>query len=127
MMLMVPSKPWLRSSSAARKPARDPPTTTTRRRPLTRPLRSTRGSFLDRDRLLGAPTHRLLHLGPQLLARLLLEHVEEVVVPNLEDLRGGRHAQGVALAQIEIDDHSHKGLLLVGTGRTGVLGDCGHE
>src|SRR5713226_4656400 len=57
----------------------------------------------DGDRLLGALTHGLLDLGSQVVGRLLLEDVEEVVVAHLEDLGGDPHADGVALADVEID------------------------
>ena len=50
-----------------------------------------------------------LHLGAQLLGRVLLEHVHEVVVANFEHLRGGGHAQGVALTKVVIDYYSHAG------------------
>ena len=45
----------------------------------------------------------------QLLARLVLEHVEEVVVAHLEHLGRGGHAQGVALAEVVVDDDAHDG------------------
>src|SRR5690606_3149187 len=68
-------------------------------------------SAFDGDGLLGAAASRLLHLVPQLLAGLLLQDVEEVVVPHLEHLGGGGHAQGIALAEVEIDNDAHVALL----------------
>ena len=47
-------------------------------------------------------------LVAQLLGRVLVEHVEEVVVAHLEDLGGDAHAERVALAQVEIDDDTHQ-------------------
>ena len=44
----------------------------------------------------------------ELLAGLLDQDVEEVVVAHLEDLGEDPHAHGVALAQIEVDDDSHR-------------------
>ena len=41
--------------------------------------------------------------------RLVLEHVEEVVVAHLEHLGRGGHAQGVALAEVVVDDDAHVG------------------
>src|SRR3954451_21900164 len=106
MTVMRPSKPASRSASTARSPASDAPTTAT--------CSST--SPFDRDGLLRAAPHRLLDLPPQLLGRLLLEDVEEVVVPNLEHLRGRLHAECVALAKIEVDDDAHLFLLVVARG-----------
>ena len=40
----------------------------------------------------------------QLVGRLLLEHVEEVVVAHLEHLGRDAHAQRVALTLVEVDD-----------------------
>ena len=56
---------------------------------------------------LGQSLHGHLHLGAQLLGRVLVEHVQEVVVAHLEHLGRGRHAQGVALTLVEVDDDSH--------------------
>ena len=53
------------------------------RRRAASPRRSVLG---DGDRLLRAAAHGLLDLGPQLLGRVLVEDVEEVVVADLEDL-----------------------------------------
>src|SRR4029077_12816794 len=62
-------------------------------------------SFFDnRNGLLGALADGLLHLGPQIVGRLILQDVEEVVVPNLEHLGGDPHADRVALTDIEVDD-----------------------
>src|SRR3954469_11698110 len=103
MTVMRPSKPPSRKASTARSPASDAPTTAT--------CSST--SPFDRDGLLRAAPHRLLDLAAQLLGRLFLQHVEEVVVPHLEHLGRSLHAQGVALAQIEVDDDAHPFLLVV--------------
>ena len=46
-------------------------------------------------------------LARRILRRVLLQHVHEVVVADLEHLRCGRHAQGVALTQVVIDHYSH--------------------
>ena len=54
-----------------------------------------------------AALHRLFDLGPFRLRWRLVQDVQEVVVPDLEDLRGDPHADRVALTQIEVDDHSH--------------------
>src|SRR3954451_9401798 len=102
MTVMRPSKPPSRKASTARNPASDAPTTAT--------CSST--SPFDRDGLLRAAPHRLLDLAPQLLGRLLLQGVEEVVVPHLAHLVRDLHAQGVVLAQIEVDDAVHPFLLI---------------
>ena len=44
------------------------------------------------------------HLRAQLLGRLFLEHVQEVVVAHLEHLGRDAHAQRVALTLVEVDD-----------------------
>src|SRR4051812_28880853 len=63
------------------------------------------GSLLDnRDGLLGALADGLLHVRAQLVGRLVLQDVEEVVVPHLEHLGGDPHADRVALTDIEVDD-----------------------
>src|SRR5262245_26018812 len=117
-MTSRPSYPCVRSSSAARKPASEAPTTTIVRS-VTAVARGGAGSGLlglgvllvgavvDRDRLLRAPAHGLLDLGPQLLGRVFVEDVEEVVVSHLEHFRRGSHAEGVALAEVEVDDDTH--------------------
>ena len=69
-------------------------------------MRST-GSPLDGDGLVRAEPRRLLDLGPQVLARLLLQDVEVPVVAHLEDLGGRAHAQGVALAEVEVHGDPH--------------------
>src|SRR5687767_5819 len=104
-MAMPPSCPRRRSSSAARSPAREAPTMTIWSRPTGAGPNAS--SALDRDGLLRAAPRGLFDLGAELLGRLVLEHVQEVVVPDLEHLGSGRHAQGVALAQVVVDDDSH--------------------
>ena len=42
------------------------------------------------------------------LGRVLVQHVEQVVVPDLEDLGGQAHAERVALAQVEINHDTHR-------------------
>ena len=64
-------------------------------------------SVLDRDGLLRAAADRLLHLRAALLRWVLVEHVEEVVVPDLEHLRRDVHAHRVALTQVEVHDDPH--------------------
>ena len=66
------------------------------------------GSVLDGDGVLGTGPDGSLNLLAQLLGRVLVQHVEEIVVPYLEDLGGQAHAEGVALAQIEINHDSHR-------------------
>src|SRR4051812_41808963 len=58
----------------------------------------------DRDRLLRADPSRLVALLTQIVGRLLLQHVQEVVFADLEDLRRGGHTQRIALAFVEVDD-----------------------
>src|SRR5262249_43671095 len=50
-------------------------------------------------------------VGAQRLGRVLAQDIEEVVVADLEDLRGVLHAQRVALAQGEVDHDAHQKLL----------------
>src|SRR3954468_15906254 len=69
-------------------------------------------SALDRDRARRAHPDRFLHLGSELLGRLLLEDVEEVVVAHLEDLRRDAHAHGIARALVEVDHDLHGRSLL---------------
>ena len=54
------------------------------------------------------------HFSRKLVGRLLLQHVQEVVVPHLEHLGRGRHAQRIALALVEVDNdpEAHVALLL---------------
>ena len=52
-----------------------------------------------------ASQHRFLDLGRELLGWVLLEHVKEVV-SHFENLGRDPHAHRVALATVEIDDHS---------------------
>src|SRR3954469_5740774 len=99
-MVSMPSKPSRRSASAARRPASEAPTTAIERSVV-------RGSALDGDGAGRADASRLFDLGAKLLARLLVEHVEIAVVAHLEDFGGGCHAQGVALAQVEVHVHAH--------------------
>jgi hypothetical protein len=40
-------------------------------------------------------------------AVLVLEDVEQVVIPDLEHLGGGRHAEGVGFTLIEVNDDAH--------------------
>src|SRR5699024_4928050 len=65
----------------------------------------------ERDGLLratfGCLTNPIMEFG----RRILLKNVEEVVVTNLEDFGSNRHTDGIALAQVEIDDDSHDRLL----------------
>jgi hypothetical protein len=60
----------------------------------------------DRDRRLGAAADGLLDLGTEPVGRHLVEHIEEVVVADLEDLGRHLHAARVALTQVEIDHHA---------------------
>jgi hypothetical protein len=71
-------------------------------------LRTRSVYLLDTDRLFRALPDCLLYLGPQLLWRVLVEHIQVVVVTHLEHLGRGLHAQGVALTQVEVDHHSHR-------------------
>ena len=43
-----------------------------------------------------------------MLGRVLVEHVQEIVVAHLEHLGARVHAERVALASIEPDDHAHQ-------------------
>src|SRR4051812_43409149 len=89
--------------------------------PMTRPSSSrtshsssaapTGPSVLELDGLARAGLERLLDLGPQLLARRLVEDVQEIVVRSLEALGRPLHADGVALAQIKIHDDSHPAIM----------------
>src|SRR5438067_9435898 len=99
-MVRSPAKPWRTSSSAARTPVSEAPTTTTR-------SRAKAMSALDGDGLGGADAGGRFDLGPQFLARLLLKDVEVAVVADLEHLGRLGHAQGVALALVEVDHHAH--------------------
>src|SRR5262245_11255476 len=100
---MRPPKPSQRSSSAARNPARDAPTTT---------MACGRAFILvgsrvdDRDRSLGAAADGLFDLGAELVGRRLVEHVEEIVVADLEHFGRRLHAPGVALTEVEVDHHA---------------------
>ena len=59
-------------------------------RPGAHSVRRAGGSpLLDGDGVLRAGPHRHQHLFAQLLGRVLVEHVEQVVVAHLEDLGGG--------------------------------------
>src|SRR5215213_8028568 len=60
-------------------------------------------ALVDADRLLRALPHGLVALLPQLVGRVLLEHVEEVVVANFEHFGDDAHADGIALAEVEVD------------------------
>src|SRR5262245_3025175 len=57
----------------------------------------------DADRLLRALPDGLLALLSQLVRRVVLQDVEKVVVADLEDFRDDAHADGVALAEVEVD------------------------
>ena len=57
---------------------------------------------------LGQGTDCCLHLLTQLFGRRLVEDVEEIVVVDLEHLRGQAHAERIALTQIEVDHYSHR-------------------
>src|SRR5690349_21525742 len=61
----------------------------------------------DRDRLLGADTDRLLHLGAQFFRGMFLEDIEPVVGAHLEHLGRHFHASRIALAQIVVDNYLH--------------------
>src|SRR5262249_19215765 len=60
-------------------------------------------ALLDADRLLGALPDGLVALLAQVVGRVLLEHVEEVVVTDLEHFGDDAHADGIALAEVEVD------------------------
>jgi hypothetical protein len=60
-------------------------------------------TLLDGDGLLRALPHGLLALLAEIVGRILLQDVEEVVVTDLEDFRDDTHADGVALAEVEVD------------------------
>jgi hypothetical protein len=62
---------------------------------------------LEGDGLLGAATNGFFDLAAQLFGRVLLQHVEEVVISNLEHLGRGLHTERVALAEIEVDHDLH--------------------
>ena len=68
---------------------------------------SHRGLALDRDGAGRAELSGLRHLGPQLLARLFLQHVEVAVAAHLEDLRAHLHAGPGAGAHVEVHDNLH--------------------
>src|SRR5437879_8203686 len=60
----------------------------------------------DRNGVFGALANCLLHLGPELAGRRLVEDVQESVVTDLENLGQDAHAHRVGLAQVEIDHDS---------------------
>src|SRR4029079_11882280 len=60
-------------------------------------------ALVDGDGLLRALPDGLIALLPQLVRRVLLEHVEEVVVTDLEHFGDDAHAGGIALAEVEVD------------------------
>src|SRR5439155_22193495 len=60
-------------------------------------------ALVDADGLLGALADGLIALLAQLVRRVLLEHVQEVVVTDLEHFGDDAHADGIALAEVEID------------------------
>ncbi len=64
-------------------------------------------SVFEGDGLLRAALDRFFDFGPQSLWRVFLQHIKEVVVADLKDLGGCRHAEGIALTQVEIDNYSH--------------------
>ncbi len=77
------------------------------------------GSVLRyRQRLLGAAPHGFLDLVAHALGRGLVEDVEEVVVAHLEHLGGDPHADGVALAEVEVTHDAH-GLVPLGLASAG--------
>jgi Bacterial regulatory proteins, tetR family len=57
----------------------------------------------------GAGADRLGDHGALRLARGLLQDQQRVILLELEDLRGGRHAQAIALTQVPVNDDSHVG------------------
>ncbi len=65
------------------------------------------GSAFYRYGLLGAPLDTFLDSSPVVVAGLLIEHIEEVVVSYLEKVGRNLHADGVAFAEIEIDHDLH--------------------
>ena len=97
------------------------------RRPEAGQRRADDDDALARPPASGQPSIEMACLGQRRTAsstlarsssrRLVLEHVEEVVVPHLEHLGGGGHAQGVALTQVVVDDDAHLGLLRDASGR----------
>src|SRR3954468_22708369 len=62
-----------------------------------------RSALVDADRLLGALPHGLVALLTEIVGRVLLEHVQEVVVTDLEHFGDDAHADGIALAEVEVD------------------------
>src|SRR5262245_23181488 len=60
----------------------------------------------DRDGLFGAAVDGELDLLAERFGRVLVQHVEVVVVADLEHLGRHAHADGIALAQVVIDHHS---------------------
>src|SRR4029077_4734957 len=71
-----------------------------------------KSALLDADRQLGALPDRCLHRWPQPVLGMLLEHVEKVVVTHVEHLGRDGHANGIAIALVEVDHHlpSHRSL-----------------
>src|SRR5664279_2267375 len=63
--------------------------------------------FDDGDGAGRAAVCRLADLLAQLLARVLVQHVEVPVVTHLEDLRSDPHADGVAGTLVEVDNNLH--------------------
>ena len=70
-----------------------------------------RTSVLYGDGVLGTGAHCGLRPARAALRGILVEDVEEIIVPDLEHLRGQAHAERVALAQIEINHNSHRSYL----------------
>jgi hypothetical protein len=81
----------------------------THQRPLAGWRAGARRLLLQTDRLFGAGADRVGDLAAQRLVRSLLEDQQRVVVLQLEDLGGGRHAQAIALTQVPVNDDSHDG------------------
>jgi hypothetical protein len=64
--------------------------------------------LLDPDCRDRAILDRPFGLGAQILARLLDQHGDDVVIfAQVEDFRGGDDTVAVGLADVEIDDHFH--------------------
>ena len=73
--------------------------------PLHAGHRAASGSVDDGDGLLGTDPDGFLALGAKFVGRLILQHVQEVVLAHLEHFGRGCHAQGIALALVEVDDN----------------------
>lgn len=73
-------------------------------------------STLQLERLLGAEPDGRLDLGAKLLARLVVEDRQLVVVPDDEDLGRGPDAQGVGLAGTAVDNDPYTRAPIGGVG-----------